>query len=440
VADFFKPVVLACAAGVLAGCAYGTYDTIELMPSPVVYSTGEFDPFPDFDDEDFVAQTQLLYVTDRAPAGPEDWQPRYTYERGLLMRAGTADVALHPQVDEWQEARDITLSGKRDQVYTLSVSETEEIGILPSDVVQFLEEPPDESEMDAASRAFAEEINRQVAYSETKDVFIFVHGYKNDFEYPVLVAKELQHFLGYQGAFIGFGWPATPHRFAYFRDVETAAATVRNLRTLVEFLSEETEAERINLIGFSAGSRLVFEATKQIALMNKASGDNGAYTPPRLGEVILIGSDVDRANFGQALLDGILDASDRLTVYMSGSDSALDFSSLLSWREQRVGQIWTREEITPVLEQRILAFETLALIDVSAADAADAGSGHSYFRTSPWASSDLIVLLLYGLSPEDRGLIREPGYPIWQFPSDYPARITATVAELERSAKADLTP
>ena len=37
------------------------------------------------------------------------------------------------------------------------------------------------------------------------------------------------------------------------------------------------------------------------------------------------------------------------------------------------------------------------------AEDADARSGHSYFRESPWVSSDILMTLLYDLDPPERG-------------------------------------
>jgi len=58
---------------------------------------------------------------------------------------------------------------------------------------------------------FARAINDKLASSERKHVYIYVHGYKVVFENPILVATELWHFLGYDGVFISYAWPATPN-------------------------------------------------------------------------------------------------------------------------------------------------------------------------------------------------------------------------------------
>jgi len=401
----------------LVGCADGVYDEIELMPSPSVYESAGFDPFPDVDEASLKEQSRLFYVTDRAPATPQDEELRYTKERGQVLRAGIADIKVTPSIDDWEEVRQITLRGERDQDYRLEVADTQEIGVLPVGATEFLASPPTGAEMDAAGRAFAAKINRQLSLSQNKDIFIYIHGYNVDFEYPVLVSKELQHYLGYQGVFISYNWPATPNRLAYFKDIETASATRRNLRVLLEYLSDNTNARRIHLIGYSAGSRLAFEVTYQIALQNK--GKSG----PRLGNVLLVSSDLDRGYFGQALADGLLDVVDRMTLYLSGTDAALGMSNFVYGR-QRLGQIWAEEDVWPALEVELARLNKLEMIDATDADRASAGNGHWYFRSSPWASSDILVSLLTGFSAAERGLVRSDGRALWTFPADYVQRLS----------------
>ncbi|MCF7985059.1 MAG: alpha/beta hydrolase [Thiohalocapsa sp.] len=56
---------------------------------------------------------------------------------------------------------------------------------------------------------FAAALDARLAVAATKDVYIYVHGYKVDYENPVLVAGELWHFLGNDGAFIAYRSTAT---------------------------------------------------------------------------------------------------------------------------------------------------------------------------------------------------------------------------------------
>ena len=46
------------------------------------------------------------------------------------------------------------------------------------------------------------------------------------------------------------------------------------------------------------------------------------------------------------------------------------------------------------------------MIDVSDAEGSDSDDGHGYFRSSPWASSDILMMLMYDLTPAS-GLDRQ---------------------------------
>ncbi|MVO14412.1 alpha/beta hydrolase [Parasedimentitalea huanghaiensis] len=402
----------------LSGCGENVYNELELMPSPTVYVEGDLDPFNNQAARQVLSHTQLFYATDRRVAGTSDKQTYYANDRGIALRTGLVDVKMTPPATSWQDLQQISQTAERDIARTLRVSAVHEFGPMPFSSADEQGHPLPEQATREAARNFTQSIDRQLAQSGNQDVFIYVHGYNVDFEYPTLVSKELQHFLGYQGAFISYNWPATPSRLAYIRDLETAGATRRNLRKLVELLSDKTQAQRIHLIGYSAGSRLVFEVAYQIALQNQASGKRQA----KLGQVILIGSDLDRTYFTQALADGLLEGMDHLTIYMSSSDAALNLSRIMFGRN-RLGQVAAKDEVPSGIEDLLKAEPRLSLIDASNALGADLGNGHWYFRSSPWASSDIFVSLLKGLSPAARGLARVQDSAVWQFPTDYPQRL-----------------
>lgn len=405
-----------------SGCGENTYNELVLMPSPTVYVDGDLDPFNNRAAQQIQSHTQLFYATDRRVAGPEDEPEFYANDRGIALRTGVVNVEMTPPAQDWDGLRHITMNADREIARTLRVSAVHEIGPMPFSSSDENGAPLPAQVTRKAAAVFAQSIDRQLALSGNRDVFIYVHGYNVDFEYPTLVSKELQHFLGYQGAFISYNWPATPNRLAYIRDLETAGATRRNLRKLVEQLSDTTDARRIHLIGYSAGSRLVFEVAYQIALQNQAAEKRRA----RLGQVILIGSDLDRTYFIQALADGLLEGMDHLSIYMSSSDAALNISRIVFGRN-RLGQVAATGEVSPGIEDLLRADPRLSLIDASNAPGVDLGNGHSYFRSSPWTSSDIFVSLLKGLSPAARGLAREQDSAIWQFPSDYPVRLKSAL-------------
>jgi len=405
-----------------SACGEAVYDQIELMPPPVVFEAGTLDPFPNISEADYQRQTQLFYVTDRRPATTDDAPDFYANDRGFVLRAGIVDVVADPPFSGLEELRAASRSGEGREQRSLRIARTKEFGVLPVSDTTLLPDAPRKADMEAAGRAFAGAIDRKLSGSPQKDVFIYVHGYNVDFDYPVLTARELQHYLGYRGAFIVYAWPSTPNRFAYFKDLETADATRRNLRELVAFLSQETDAENINIIGYSAGARLAFEAVHELALQSAS----GTGSSPRVGQLILIGSELDRTYFAQALGDGLLDQVDDLTIYGSETDSALGMSTFILGR-QRLGQIWPEDEFTRDVEAKLLTLSNLHLIDVSDAEDSATGNGHGYFRSSPWASSDIILSLIYDKPPQQRGLVRPEGGAIWEFPPDYPERAVRSV-------------
>ena len=418
------------ASMVLAGCSEAVYDTIKLMPPPALYAAGEVDPFPNVTQSTVQEQSVMFYATDRRPSTEEDKPQYYANDRGFYLRGGSVDVRADPPFKDWEEVREASLTSEPQKKRVLRVSGVNEYGVLPVTNSNYVPGPVDEAEAASAGRNFLASVNRKLASSVQNDIFIYVHGYNVDFDYPILTAKELHHYMGYRGAFITYAWPATPNRLAYFKDLETADATRKNLRELILYLSRNTRADNIHIIGYSAGSRLAFEAVYDLTLRFPA-GSKGA---PRLGQLILIGSDLDRSYFVQAMDDGLLETADSVTIYMSTTDAALKMSSLVLGQD-RLGQVYVGDpdETGRKIQQSLYQTENLYLIDVSQAEGSSFGNGHSYFRSSPWASSDMFVSLIYGLDARERGLVRQdPENPVWSFPSDYPDRIVNAVARNSR--------
>ncbi len=407
------------------GCAQQEPLTIDLMPAPAIYERGDIDPFAD---NTAIADGELpriLYATDRAPAtGEERKKPAYTDARGYALRVGSARIELG--LDDsvtWEEARRVSLLKNRSIEYPLRVADIEEFGPLATTLLPLF---PDSELPAEPGRRLAEAVNAKLAASRTRDIFIYVHGYKVEFENPLLVASELWHFLGYDGAFIAYSWPSTPKRLAYVSDLEDALLSARNLRKLIAFLAENTEAERIHVLGYSAGTRLVARMLADFGMYTYLIDPAKVRDGLRIGRVILVGSDVDRDIFGGYLLDGALRVPETVIVYQSEGDRALSMSRLVFGRN-RVGQFFAADD--PTRERFLAANPTLQLINVTEAPGALSGNGHSYFRNSPWVSSDVLMALLYGGEPAERGLVQKEDSRVWLFPDDYVERLRRALAE-----------
>jgi len=420
---------------ILTGCASKPIDQINLMPAPDVYGNGLLNPLPITNPFDRIPYRGILYATDRWPATTEDSEKYYRNEPGLVVRLGVAEVELGEKYFEWEVAREVSMLKTRTEKLPIKVTNVEEWGILGSSVPFWLNlelktkgKPP----ADGTDR-FMSAINAQLKVSTHKSVNIYVHGYKVVYENPILVSAELWHFLGYDGAFIAYSWPSTPSKFAYIKDSDTSAGFSRNFRLLIESIAKNTDVEQINILGYSNGTRLVTRAMEQLALIYRGKTADEIHKELRINNVILVGSDLDRDIFGSYVADGLLNVAKHLTIYLSEHDKALGVSQLLT-RRQRLGQMWggKGDKMSDVTREALLKYrEQISFINVSPAEGAGTGNGHGYFRSSPWASSDVLMTLTYGLTPKQRGLVEQEGLPIYTFPPDYITRLWTSIENVD---------
>ncbi|WP_170830278.1 alpha/beta hydrolase [Maridesulfovibrio ferrireducens] len=387
------------------------------MPAPLLYHQNTSEVFNltyPFTGADL---PELFYATNREPS--PDPSEMYGVKRGGVLHLGTAEIMMGKGDFSWEEARRISLLKNRTDKYPLKVRSVNEIGILGLSLTPFYADKILEKGAVVKDVQFASRINRQLAQSRGKDIYIYVPGYKVNFDNPILVASELWHFLGYKGVFVAFSWPATPKTLAYLSDLETAELSSYYLRIFIEYLAKSTKAERIHVLGYSAGTQVVEKAMFQLTLAYKHAPKDSIKNL-RLGHIMLVGSDLDAEIFGANLQEGMLDVADDMTVYMSGTDTALGLSSWI-FNRARLGQAPKdmAESVKTYLEDN----PKLRLIDVTKASSANTGNGHAYFRQSPWVSSDILMTLMYNASPKERGLVMEEGWPVWTFPADYMERL-----------------
>jgi pimeloyl-ACP methyl ester carboxylesterase len=402
------------------GCASSGPLEIDLMPAPELIARGVLDPLPIENPETLVEYGGILYATDRAVDPEAGGRSAYLNRQGEVLRVGVADVDLSGGPLPWAEVRELSLKTDRDQEIPLRVIGVDEFGVLDLSLHPFTSPDVRDATTPEARQRFVDLVDTKVGQSRVKDVIIYVHGYKVEFEDPVLVASQLWHYLGYDGVFIAYSWPATPKRLAYFSDLETTQISARSLRVLVEFLDQHTEVDRIHVIGYSAGTRVVAGMVAQLAGRQCDTGPDRPGT--RLSHVVLAGSDMDRGVFGTILIDGALDVVDRLTVYSSSVDQAMGLSRRVHFRP-RLGERLEEDDLNAADIALLRSMDRLELIDVSNSANAEARNGHAYFRLSPWVSNDLLFALVSDLPAGDRALERSEDGVLWRFADDYPATV-----------------
>jgi esterase/lipase superfamily enzyme len=193
--------------------------------------------------------------------------------------------------------------------------------------------------------------------------------------------------------------------------------------------------ERIHIIGYSAGTRVVGRMLADLGILGYGKTPEEIHAALKIGQVILTGSDVDRAILGGYFLDGALQVPEALTLYVSETDKALGASQFMLGRT-RSGQLADASEVSASSREFFASHPELRIIDVTDAEGSQTGNGHAYFRSSPWVSSDILMTLLYDLPPAQRGLVRSQDLPVWVFPDNYVSRLTE---ELRRQ-RPDLFP
>lgn len=397
------------------------------MPAPDLYDDGRLDPFMDAGPIEAPPYDGILYATDRE-LGESEAGSFYLNERGGLVRLGFGSISMGKNPISWEEARRISLLKNRTGKYPLKITRVEEIGILDRSITAFDDPAGFPEPLDAPALNFANLINRRLKISKRKDIYIYVHGYKVVFENPLLVATELWNFIGYDGVFIAYAWPSTPRKLAYLSDLETTTVSAHNLRVFLSYLADQTDAERIHIVGYSAGTRVVVNALQQLALLNAEKPPDHIRRSLRIGHVILVGSDIDRGIFGAYLADGLLRIPETVSIYVSQTDKALGLSKWIFGRN-RIGQAYKPGEMKVWVREYLNKTPQLVQINVFGAEGAAKGNGHAYFRKSPWVSSDVIMTLMYHLTPGERGLVFEADSAAWTFPEDYIEKVRTAISE-----------
>jgi esterase/lipase superfamily enzyme len=421
----------------LTGCAGPAHYQVELLPSPYVYTEGLVDPFPkEHPSTSNLPYSGILYVTDREPADSRHEEVYYRNKRGYELRLGQGEIELDrlslgiKSDMTWEEMVEVSKQKVRNQAYPLQVHNFKEYGFLTTTKILPSKEEVVTKSFHQAENEFANLINKKLALSKKKDIYIYVHGYRTIFEDPLLVGTSFWHYMGYDGVFIAYAWPATPRSLAYFGDIDTARMTNRNLRLFLEYLSTKTQVEDIHIIGYSMGTRVVTDTIRDISLLSRNITYQKMRKNFKIGNIILIGSDIERGVFGTYLLDGLLRVPKTITIYASETDSAVSFSRWL-FERNRLGESWGTNLPDPRYIEFMKKNTSLRFIDVTGAENAATGNGHHYFTESPWVSSDVLLTLLYDLPPQKRGLLFNTKTQTWFFPKDYDNQVSIAIQKVD---------
>lgn len=223
-----------------------------------------------------------------------------------------------------------------------------------------------------------------------RDVLVFVHGYNVSFEGAVRRTAQLSYDLNFPGAAVCYSWPAG-NQLNYANDWTNAEWSVPHCQHVLRQIALYCRAERVHLIAHSMGSRVLTFALKDLA-----SDLASLSSKPLFNQVVLAAPDIDADTFRTQIAPAISRASQRLTIYASNKDKALDLSRELNGYA-RLGTAASLAGQADMLGQ-IECVDATDLFDDSWLNLR-----HAYYGDSPVLISDLRRVLA-GQTARERGL------------------------------------
>lgn len=401
----------------------------KLMPTPNLYADKMVDPFLDVDPSLRTNRADVLYVTDRAPENDSVDQRIYGYKRSRSVGFGTAQVQFGNDVT-WDELVKASRAKDRTVDLTMTVPKVIELGRFqptPRNMVEALgsnEAAESDARNSVTERAFRKVLAERLSHTRIKEVYIFVHGFANQFSDGVTTIAQLWHFFGREGVPIAYTWPAgSPGIKAYMYDRESSEFTVFHFKETLKLIASCPEVKKVHIIGHSRGTDVVSSAMRELHL-EIAGADHHAREKTRealkLGTVVLAAPDMDLDVTIQRMSTARIGmVPERLALYVQPDDQALGMASWLFGGFSRLGEIRS-DMFSP---EEIHAIRKAQRPQIIQAHVTDSGAfGHDYFHSNPAVSSDLILLMRYQFLPgaeNGRPLtVTENGF--WMIEDGYP--------------------
>ncbi len=410
-----------------AGC-FGPSYSRRLMPTPIGITAGMPYPGSDATDSwDNVSDTVPVFVVSGRNIDPEKkGLDPFGSQRSHRPAMGIAQVKIGEGLSP-QQLREETTTDRKKKTANVEFSEIE---LTPWSANMSPWRVKDEI-VRHHDHAWVKAVNQQLVETGSQHATIFVHGYNTEFVDNTLLAAEIYHYLGRQGAMISFEWPSESKLLGYMADKGNANYSTRHFRALISNLAKECDVDSITIIAHSAGSPIVVNALREIRLLEFELTPEEIQEKYRVNNVVLAAPDMDMMAFINAVYDRFYEVSGKVAVYASTRDRALEFSQWV-YGNTRLGRAVGNLE--PWESQSLQAVPEIQMVDASEAEERHRNFlGHGYFHRDPWVSSD-IGLFILGQPPASRGLVKDAGGVFWKFPEDFPERLTQ-LAELRRPAR-----
>lgn len=420
-----SPLLVFILAALLSGCQPKVY----LMPTPLALENENSDFFKmsagNIDQNllyTLYATNRLRYDTHRNSAG-------YSIFPSDTLKLGFVVHSVGKKRMSWEDFHKISTNKKRDKTMLLKQEFVRE-------VAQYSEET-DATSLSPQAGGYFDVINRILETSFSKDILIYVHGANSNFYRATAQGAQLFHYTGHNALVLTFSWPSAENFLKYKTDVLHAKKTIPAFTKLIELLAEHTNAKNINILAYSAGAQMAAPGLASLPARHSMLSSKEIKKKLRLGEVYFAAPDTALKPFVRRYMK-FKDIVKRTTVNINRYDSILRLSAFQDGmiRLGRPTQNVFDDDETKIFLKSMRPPQ-YNVLDVGDSEALKVGSSHDSWYTHPWVSNDLLLLLLFNLSPEERGL--EPysypsGVDVFRFPPDYRERVTNLIDAYKKSA------
>ncbi len=413
----------------LSGCEDKPPSDRPLMATPVLYQAG-VDPFEQVPPERRRSSINLFYATDRAA------DPNAAFGYGAdpsdVLSLGQCTVEIVPETRSWLHLSQLSLKPDRTDDLALKLGP-----VKPEAQIRIASDRSAAHDLDPATQRFIDQLNADIRLHPDKMLNIYVHGATMDFDDAMTLAAEFHHFTGRRATWIAFAWPAHPHVYQYAlgEDGPRINQSSVHFAQLLELLGQHSDAPAVNIICWSAGSRIVSDALMLLHQRHPDLSPDEIGRFCRLGDIVFCASDESFGDFLTKMktCHGMLQS---ITYTVSDGDILLELSSLIHDDAQRVGE--ADSDDTSALATAIQAMNNITVLDVSYQKEQRGFdiTGHRYWFRNPWVSSDIILDLLTDWPANRRGLDPTSHPQVWGMTDRYPGRVQQAASRFFESKPA----
>jgi esterase/lipase superfamily enzyme len=186
---------------------------------------------------------------------------------------------------------------------------------------------------EAEEAGFFAQLRKAVAETDSKELYIFIHGYNTTFDQAAQHATALAYFS--KQPTLLYSWPSAGKLFSYSHDEGNVEWSLEHFGRLIDNLQrfKVTEPRRITLIAHSMGNRLLIWSSEKIV------------SSKLFKQVMLVSPDFDAETFNHYLLHfsdnkqiDVKNGAPKGIIFVSFKDDALVLSQYVHGGYFRLGE------------------------------------------------------------------------------------------------------